>query len=50
MTLISKESVVVAMIRSSAVKPGTLAIEHKRLTAALCWTRTPFGLPVEPEV
>ena len=36
MTLMSNESVVVAMIRSSAVKPGHSAMETRKLTAALC--------------
>jgi len=45
-----EEIVVTASRASSAVMPGSRAIDCRKLTAARCGTLTPFGLPVDPEV
>ncbi|PHM39512.1 hypothetical protein Xmir_04420 [Xenorhabdus miraniensis] len=47
---ISKEREVTLSKISSPVIPGSLLIEHRKLTTLLCSTMTPFGFPVEPEV
>ena len=46
----SNESVVVESKTSSAVSPGSSAIEQRRLTKARCGTQTPLGRPVDPDV
>ena len=47
---ISNDSVVIAHSVSSARRPGSRAIEARKLTAARCGMRTPLGRPVEPDV
>ncbi|MNT83727.1 hypothetical protein D3C72_2236360 [compost metagenome] len=46
----SKETVVTATIVSSFVKPGSRAIDVRKLTSARWETATPLGVPVEPDV
>ena len=49
-TAMSNESVVTAANRDADVSPGAWRIDSRKLITARCGTRTPFGLPVVPEV
>ncbi|PRP97922.1 hypothetical protein ENSA7_66340 [Enhygromyxa salina] len=46
----SKHTVVSASSVSPGPKPGSRAIDDKKLVSARWGTRTPLGRPVEPEV
>src|SRR5262249_47681438 len=46
----SKEIDVTANSTSSCDRPGSRAIDVRKLTTAECVTSTPFGNPVEPDV
>jgi hypothetical protein len=46
----SNDSVVTATSRSPAARPGRARMLARKFATARCGTRTPLGLPVEPDV
>ncbi len=46
----SKQTVVSASRVSPGPNPGSRAMDHRKLVSARWGTRTPLGVPVDPEV